>query len=211
MQRLDVNSIEIDHETTTQFDGRPAATLKFPAFDSAGINHAIATSYEFGYILTKVHHGPSFIVRLKFIRDESEHARQRADWSMSCIQSNGAWAPPSVVFPMPADLEPRIDALAAARARRSLVLVQDRTSALRYSLGEAGLLGLIAWLFRDSGVVAQALLVLAALTLATWAVSPIFTRAKRRGNEAAIQRFDQQQNIERGFVGPPPTASGGRG
>ena len=195
----------MDHgEIIAHFDGRTTVAIVTGAGWDAPMMADVG--YEFGYTLVRVIPGRG-TTRLVFERDDREHARRRAEWSVNYFRTHGRWGRQQPRFQLPEYMGPRIEPLEAAWARYAVATFQDKRSILHASAVLAALIIIVVWPNRDNtAVVAPALLVGGPLVLAG-AISPWLPSKRLRRYQQTVETFDLQQAVERGFIPPPPPSN----
>lgn len=194
-----------DGEVIAYFDGRPTADITIHAVWD--IPRIADMAYEFGYVLCRAFHWQS-ATRLIFERDDTDHARRRAEWSVNYYRAYGRWGRQQPQFQLPGYMGRRIEPLEAARARYALALFRNKAWSVRIAALGAALIAIIVWGFRDNAaVVIPVVLAGGSLVLAA-GVSPWLPSKRLRRYEQTVETFELQQAVERGFSPPPPPCTG---
>ena len=106
-----------DGEVIAYFDGRPTAEITVHVVWD--IPRMADMAFEFGYALCRVFHRRS-TARLVFEREDTDHARRRAAWSVNYFRAYGRWGRQQPTVQLPSHMGRRIEPLEAAQARYSL-------------------------------------------------------------------------------------------
>lgn len=134
-----------DGEVIAYFDRRPTAEITIHAVWD--IPRMADMAYEFGYVLCRVSHWQG-TTRLVFERDDTDHARRRAEWSVNYYRAYGRWGRQQPQFQLPGYMGRRIEPLEAAQARYALALFRNKAWAIGMSALMAVLIAIIVWHLR---------------------------------------------------------------
>lgn len=190
-----------DREVIAHFNGRPTADITIGA--AWDIPRMADIAYEFGYALVRVFHGRG-TTRLVFERDDREHARRRAEWSVSYYRAHGVWGRPMPRFQLPVHMGRRIEPLEAAWARYALATFRNKVWAIRVSVLAAALIVIVVWNFRESAAVVVSVLLAGVPLVLAGAISPWLPSKRLSRHQQTVETFELQQAVERGFIPAPP-------
>ncbi|WBB59109.1 hypothetical protein O7599_26415 [Streptomyces sp. WMMC500] len=194
-----------DGEVIAYFDGRPTAEITIhSAWD---VPRMADMAYEFGYVLCRVFHWRS-TTRLVFERDDTDHARRRAVWSLNYYRAYGRWGRQQPQFQLPSYMGRRVEPLDAARARYALALFRNKVWHVRLAISGAALIAVVVWHYRDSVAVVVPVALAGGSLMLVAGISPWLPSKRLRRYEQTVKTFELQQAVERGFIPPPPPSNG---
>ncbi|AKH84275.1 hypothetical protein AA958_21110 [Streptomyces sp. CNQ-509] len=191
-----------DREIISYFDGRATFDITISNGRAWDVPKIIDMAYEFGYTFRFVYYGPG-IQRLVFERDDGEHGRSRAWWSVAHYRQYGVWGRPQPRVSLPVHMGPRIDPLEAAKARYALGMLRNKAWGLRVSAILAALIAIAVWSFHDRVEVIIPILLVGVPFVLVGALTPWLPSKRLRRHQQTVETFELQQAVERGFIPPP--------
>ncbi len=196
-----------DEEIISHFDGRATFDITISNSRAWDVPKIIDMAYEFGYTFRFVYYGPG-IQRLVFERDDGEHGRSRAWWSVNHYRQHGVWGRPQPRVPLPVHMGPRIDPLEAAKARYALGMLRNKAWGLRVSAILAALIAIAVWNLRARAEVIIPILLVGVPFVLVGALTPWLPSKRLRRHQQTVETFELQQAVERGFIPPPSPHNG---
>ncbi|GAA3190157.1 MULTISPECIES: hypothetical protein [Streptomyces] len=206
-----------DEATAARFDGRPSVEFDLGAFSAHHVGRITWLAEELGYRLSAEERPGKGQYRLRYTRDDSPLARQRAQAALARARAAGSWlavaaapaapgAPATPVQPFALNL---VTPLRAARAER-LVAFYEETSAARTPLlliAVATGFAVLAAAVRETLPLCAAFGLLGVVSLVGAALAPRLLRKSYDANLRLVEEHRRQQAARfpvRPPVAPPP-------
>ncbi|MEU3709143.1 hypothetical protein [Streptomyces catenulae] len=216
-----------DEETAARFDGRPSVEFDLGGFSAHHADRITWLATELGYRLSAEERPGRGQYRLRYTRDDSPPARQRAQAALSRVQAAGSWlavtaapcAPGAPATPPQPSAPNPVTPLRAARAQRLLTFYEESSPARTPLILLAAATGfaLLAVAVRETVPLCATFGLLGAASAVAAALAPRLLR-KSYDTQLRLVEEDRRRQAAR-FPVPPPGpvppmpdsgASGGR-